>query len=117
MSTPRPREQQVDMDYAPRPVHRPKRSWLRRHWLSGAFVLTLAGVSTFAMRNFYETQAKLEQVRETRAQLEQQLEAAKRENEALEAKHKQVTSDAYMEQLAKKMGFVYKNETVYQKGP
>jgi cell division protein FtsB len=114
MSSPRPREFHMkEPTYAPVPVPR-KRSLLRRHWLTGAFVLTLVAVAGFAGRTFRDTEAKLHEVRQERSGFEEKLQAAQRKNQVLSQELKQMSSDEYMEMMAKKLGFVNANETVYQ---
>jgi cell division protein FtsL len=97
-------------------ARRQKRSFLRQHWLTGAFALSLMGAAAFAGMQLYRTELRLLEVERERAKVEAQVQAARRKNEALEQKLKQVSSDEYMEYMAKSMGFYYANETVYQKG-
>lgn len=114
MNSRQEREFQVN-EYAPVPVPR-KRSWLRRHWLSGAFVCTLLGVATYTGMTFYETEAHLQQVRFAKEELRTQLSDANRRNQELQQEINRVNSDEYMEQMAKKLGFARPNETIFQKG-
>lgn len=101
---------------APAPVRRPKRSALKRHWLSGALILSLAAVSVVSAKSFYATEQQLAAVNARAAQLDDEIEMKQRQVKALNDKIEQISSDAYLEYLAKTMGYVYPNETVYQKG-
>jgi cell division protein FtsB len=92
-----------------------RRNWLRRHWLSGAFVCTLLGVASYAALNFYETELKLQHVRATKEQLRVQLDEATRRNQELDQELSRLSGDEYMEQMAKKLGYSRPNETVFQK--
>jgi cell division protein FtsB len=114
MSSPKQREfHNEEQFYAPAPAPR-KRSFLRRHWLTGAFVMTMVMVAGFAGKTFLDTEAKLHDARQERAVYEDKLEEAKRKNQALSQDLKQLSSDEYMEMMAKKLGYVNANETVYQ---
>ncbi|MDF2626768.1 MAG: hypothetical protein K0R39_599 [Symbiobacteriaceae bacterium] len=101
---------------APGPVRRPKRNALKRHWLSGALIIALGAVSVVSLKSFYATEQQLEAVNARAAQLDQEIETKQRQVKALDDKMSQMTSDQYLEYLAKTMGYVYPNETVYQKG-
>jgi len=101
---------------APAPVRRPKRNALKRHWLSGALIFALATVSVYSGKSFFQTERELEGVRARAAQLDQEIELKQRQVKALEDKVQQMSSDQYLEYMAKSMGYVYPNETVYQKG-
>ncbi|HYF93077.1 MAG TPA: septum formation initiator family protein [Symbiobacteriaceae bacterium] len=118
MSSARLRRQAFHQDdfTAPAPVRRPKRNLLRRHWLSGALIFVLAGLSVYSARSFFETEKQLTEVRARAAQLDQELSMKQRQVQALDDKLQQMTSDQYMEYLAKSMGYIYPGETVYQKG-
>lgn len=91
------------------------RHWFRRHWLSGVFVCTLLGVASYAALNFYETEIKLQHVRATKEELRAQLDEATRRNQELDVELGRLSSDEYMEQMAKKLGYSRPNETVFQK--
>lgn len=104
-----------DVD-APVPVRRPKRNLLRRHWLSGALIFTLVAVSAYSAQSFFETERQLQEVRARAAKLDQEIEAKKRLSKELDDRIAQISSDQYLEYLAKSMGYVYPNESVYQKG-
>lgn len=115
MNSPRSREFPVET-YAPAPVHRKRGSWLRRHWLSGAFVCLIFGVASYAAMNFYDTEVKLQQVRATKDELREKLEVTRRRNQELDAELQKLNSDEYMEQMAKKFGYSRPDETVFQQG-
>lgn len=108
-------DNQVDSS-APAPVRRPKRNALKRHWLSGALILSLAAVSVVSAKSFYATEQQLKLVNARAEQLDQEIEMKQRQVKALDDKIEQISSDAYLEYLAKTMGYVYPDETVYQKG-
>lgn len=95
-------------------VRRQRGSLLRRHWLTAAFVFGLVGLITYIGTEFYEAEAKLARARETRAQVEDRLADARRQNQRLKVEIAKVTDDAYLEVMAKAMGFVYPQETPYQ---
>ncbi|HWI62661.1 MAG TPA: septum formation initiator family protein [Symbiobacteriaceae bacterium] len=106
-----------DVEFAaPAPVRRPKRNLLRRHWLSGALLFALAGLTVYSGKSFFETEQQLKEVRARATQLDQEIALKQRQSKALDDKLQQMTSDQYLEYLAKTMGYVYPNETVYQKG-
>ncbi|HWH70057.1 MAG TPA: septum formation initiator family protein [Candidatus Sulfotelmatobacter sp.] len=108
---------QHDVEFAaPAPVRRPKRNLLRRHWLSGALIFALVGISVYSGKSFFQTEQQLKEVRARAAALDQELEMKQRQSKALDDKLQQMTSDQYMEYLAKSMGYIYPGETVYQKG-
>jgi cell division protein FtsB len=108
-------DEQVDSP-APAPVRRPKRNALKRHWLSGALIFALAAVSVVSAQSFRATEQQLKAVNARAEQLDQDIEMKQRQVKALDDKIEQISSDAYLEYLAKTMGYVYPNETVYQKG-
>lgn len=108
---------QHDVEFtAPAPVRRPKRNLLRRHWLSGALLFALAGLTVYSARSFFETETQIKQVQSRAAALDQEIEMKQRQLKALDDKIQQMSSDQYMEYLAKTMGYVNQNETLYQKG-
>lgn len=109
-----PHWQDQAMTNAPGPVRRPKGNPLRRHWLTGAFVVGLVGVLSFTGLQVYEADQRLNEVRQTRSQVEAELKAARETNARLEETLEKVSSDEYMELMAKKMGFTKPNEKVYQ---
>lgn len=98
------------------PVRRPKRNPLRRHWLTGAFVVGLMGVISWTGLQVQRADQRLDQVRANRAMVESELREAREKNVRLHETLEQVTSDEYMELMAKKMGFTKPNEKVYQTG-
>lgn len=71
----------------------------------------------YTVSHLYRAQQKLEQVREARQQLELRLKEAEQRNRQLHSQFSNVTTDDAMELAAKNMGFVYPNETVFQKSP
>ncbi len=95
-------------------VRRQKGSLLRRHWLSAAFVLCLAGVVLYIGGEFFKAETKLANARAARIELEDRLAEARRQNARLKADLSKITEDSYMEVMAKSMGFVYPHETPYQ---
>jgi cell division protein FtsB len=101
---------------APAPVRKPKRNLLKRHWLSGALVCLIAGLTVYSGSNFYRTELQLAKVRQESRELDDKLELRQREDKALDDKIAQMSTDKYMELMAKAMGYVYPNEQVYQKG-
>jgi cell division protein FtsB len=113
MSAPTHREFQ---ERASVPVRRQRRNLLRRHWMSGALLFSVLGVMGYTGTNLYRAQLRLQQVSSTRAELEVRLLEERRRNETLTSQLTKVTSDPYMEKLAKEMGFVYPGESVYQHG-
>ncbi|HEY8346241.1 MAG TPA: septum formation initiator family protein [Symbiobacteriaceae bacterium] len=92
------------------------RSLVRRHWLTGVFVFSIVGLVAYSGQYLYRTEVRLREIRTTRMQLEAQLAEEMRRNQMLQARLAEITSDAYMEVLAKEMGYVYPGETVYQPG-
>lgn len=109
-----PRVREYPNEHAPGPVRRQKGNLLRQHWLTGAFVFGLLGITTFTGVHFYQTELRLADIRDERAQWDQKVEDARRQNDTLKQEINRVTSDPYMELKAKTMGYVYKNESVYQ---
>lgn len=101
---------------APVPVRRPKRNLLRRHWLTGAFVFGIVGLTAYTGVRLYQVDARLQQVQATRLQIEEQIQEAQQRKEYLQAELAKVSGDAQMELKAKDMGFYFPGETVYQKG-
>lgn len=101
---------------APASGRRQKRNPLRRHWLSGALIFGVVGLAAYTGMQLYQADIKLQQVRATRAQLEARLQEERLRNQTLVTHLAQVTSDPYMELLAREMGFIYPGETIYQKG-
>jgi cell division protein FtsB len=101
---------------APAPVRRPKGNPFRRHWLTGAFVVSLLGVISFTGLQVYRADLRLHEVRQNRAQIEAELKEARQTNARLQETLEKVRSDEYMELMAKKMGFTRPNEKVYQTG-
>lgn len=101
---------------APAPVRRQRKHLLRQHWLTGAFVLVLSGVSLLAGRNFLDTEHELRQARQLNAELEQKIQETKRKKELLDQQIQQAKSDEYMELQARKHGFIKATETMYQQG-
>ena len=115
MSAPQRRGDEAAVN-APVPVRRTKGNPLRRHWLTGAFVVVLMGVISFTGLQVYHAEQRLQQVHETRAQVELELKEARQKNARLKETLEKVTSDEYMELKAKEMGFTNQNEKVYQTG-
>jgi cell division protein FtsB len=101
---------------APAPVKKQKRNLLRRHWLSGALAFTILGLAAYTGGHVYRVESKLRQVRATRVEIQARVAEESRRKESLGSQLSKVASDAYMEKLAKEMGFVYPGDTVYQKG-
>lgn len=98
------------------PVRKAKGNPIRRHWLTGAFVFALAGGISFAGLQVYQAEQRLNEVLAARAKVESELRDATQKHERLQETLQKVTSDEYMELLAKKMGFTKPNEKVYQTG-
>ncbi|MFZ5817495.1 MAG: FtsB family cell division protein [Bacillota bacterium] len=115
MSAPHWRAEQAAMN-APAPVRRLKGNPLRRHWLTGAFVVGLVGVISFTGVHLIRAGDRLEEVRQTRLQVEAELKEVRQKNARLQETLEKVTSDEHMELMAKKMGFTKPNEQVYQTG-
>lgn len=115
MSAPYWRAAEATMN-APAPVRRPKGNPLRRHWLTGAFVVGLMGVISLTSLQVYQADQRLEQVHETRARVEAELKEARQKKARLQENLEKVTSDEYMELKAKEMGFTKQNEKVFQTG-
>lgn len=115
MSAPHWRAAEANVN-APAPVRRSRGNPLRRHWLTGAFVVSLMGAITFTGLQVYRADQRLHEVRETRAGIEAELKEARLKNERLQQTLEKVRSDEYMELTAKKMGFTKPNEKVYQTG-
>jgi cell division protein FtsB len=113
MNSPTPHEVEFE---APVPVRRPKRNWLRRHWLTGALIFGLVGFVGYLGRELLAIESRLEQARQTRQELEVRLQEARRRNEELKENLAKVKQDSYMELMARSLGFVYPHETVYQQG-
>lgn len=97
-------------------VRRRHRNMVRQHWLTAALVFALIGVGGYSGLHLYQLQERLESVRASRLQLEQQLQESKGIHSRLESDLSRVTDDSYMELMAKALGFVYPQETVYQTG-
>lgn len=121
MNSPRQREfhdhdNEHEQSYAPGPVIRKKRSWLRRNWLTGAFICTLGVAAAATVLNFYETEVKLQHARAESATYQARLDAAQRKSRDLADQLKQISSDEHMEMMARSNGYVMPNETVYHKG-
>lgn len=114
MSTPQVRE--LEYDIAPAPVRRQKPNLLKRHWLSGAFMFGLVGISAYTGVFLYRVEQRLNAATAVRQEVESELDSARRANADLQTELKRVTSDEYMELSAKKQGFVYPNEKVSQAG-
>lgn len=93
------------------------RSLIRRYWMSGVLVFGMAGLMIYGGKYLYRTELRLQEVRLTRLELEAQLEEERRRNQLLQAQLEKMTSDEFMEVMAKEMGFVYPGETVYRTGP
>ncbi len=100
---------------APGRVTARRRKPLRSHWLTGALICGLTGLSLLALRHYYHVEQQLRDVRARRAEIQAQLEAAEQRNAHLRQRLQQVTSDSYMELKARDLGFIYPNERVYQK--
>lgn len=115
MSAPHWRANEAMTD-APAPVRKTKGNPLRRHWLSGAFVVVFLGVISFTGLQVYRAEQRVIQVREARAQVEAELHEARQKHARLQEDLERVKSDEQMELLAKKMGFTKPNEKVYQTG-
>lgn len=113
MNTPTVRELR---DKAPAPVRRQKKNLLRRHWLSGALFFGLLGFMGYTGMNLYEAELKLQEVRKTRAELDEAILESRHKNQQLKEQLQRVSEDAFMELMAKNMGFAYPNETMYQTG-
>ncbi|HWH68487.1 MAG TPA: hypothetical protein VNT26_03840, partial [Candidatus Sulfotelmatobacter sp.] len=84
----RPAFQQDDFT-APAPVRRPKRNLLRRHWLSGALIFALAGLSVYSGKSFFQTEQQLKEVRARAAALDQELATKQRQSKTLDDKLQQ----------------------------
>lgn len=113
MNAPHPlRESHND---APVPVHRKRRS-LKRHWLTGALVCVAVGLTGRTAVSIFETEQRIHDVQVQRQEIEQQIQEAKQRNASLQSELDRVSSDSYREVMAKQLGFVHPNETVYQKG-
>lgn len=113
MSAPRNRETRHG---AAGTVRRRHRNMVRQHWLTAALVFALVGVGGYSGLHLYQLQARLDTVRSSRLQLDQQLQESKRLHARLESDLSRITDDSYMELMAKALGFVYPQETVYQTG-
>jgi cell division protein FtsB len=100
---------------APERVRRTKLSGFRRYWLSGALILVACGVSTYTLSYLFKAQAKLVVARASRAQLEDKLRDERQKNRNLVAQLSTVTTNESMELAAKNTGFVFPNETIFQK--
>jgi uncharacterized protein HemX len=100
---------------APERVRRTKLSGLRRYWLSGALILVACGVSTYTLSYLFQAQAKLAVARASRTQLEDKLQEERQNNRNLVAQLSTVTTNGSMELAAKNSGFVFPNETIFQK--
>lgn len=99
------------------PVSRGRKARLvRRHWLTGAFVLILVGGVVGVSARIVSTELELRQAQKTRKQLQAQVEEERAKNQLLQSKVSSVTDDQYMELVAKAMGYVYPEESVYQEG-
>lgn len=96
------------------PVRRPKQNVLRRHWLTGALICTVVGFCGYLGLEFHRVEVRLAEKREARAQLDEQVREARRTGQKLETEIARVTDDRYREYMAKSMGFVHPQETVYQ---
>jgi|GEM_PF-1368075 len=121
MSAPRrvPRETHVT-EHRPAPTApvtvRPKRNLLRRHWLTGASIFLALGVAAYTGMHYYDGYLRLSQVESERLSMQVKLQEAQAKQQNLQDRLGRVKSDEYMEYMAKSMGFVYPQETVYQTG-
>lgn len=117
MSAPGLREyrSQPHEKHAPALVRRQKRSLLRRHWLTGAFVFGLFVMAGYTATHLYHADQRLREVRESREQLAAKAQDSRWRNQNLQDELGRVTSDAYMILKAKEMGFVFPEEQVYHK--
>lgn len=115
-TTRRAREVNRESD-APAPVRRLKGNPIRRHWLTGAFAVLLAGTIGYAGLYVYQTDQDLQQVLREREEAQARLRELEEINTRLQLKLEQMTSDENMELMAKKMGFTMPNEKVYQTSP
>lgn len=97
-------------------VRRRHRNMVRQHWLTAALVFALIGAGGYSGLHLYQLQERLENVRASRLQLQEQLQESKRIYSRMENDLSRVTDDSYMELMAKALGFVYPQETVYQTG-
>ncbi len=101
---------------APAPVRRTRGNPLRRHWLTGAFVVGLVGAISFTGMQVYRADQRLSEVRLNRAQVEAELKEVRLKQTRLQETLQKVTGDEYMELKAKEMGYTKPNEKVYQTG-
>lgn len=102
---------------APSSVRRSRGNAVRRHWLTGAFVIGLVGLLSVTGLQVYLADQRLAEVQATRAQVEVELRELQQKNARLLDTLGRVTSDESMELKAKQLGFTRKNEKVYQTGP
>lgn len=100
----------------PAPVPRRKRGSLRRHWLTGALLFGSFGLAIFTGSFLYDAYQERLEREAVRLELEAEIAGARRENQYLREKLVRMTDDAYMEQMARQLGYGYANETLYQKG-
>lgn len=114
MRTPQ-RRTPIETTAEPRPG-RPRGSYLKRHWLTGAFLIGVMALVSFTGLGVYQADQQLRQALETQARVDAELKALQEKNRRLRETLQRVTSDESMELKAKQLGFTHENEQVYQTG-